>query len=219
MKRLFFLSLVIISCQLLIAQETTINPTKKELTLEEQTIYDLKHGGVLLVRLVSDRRKISELDKRVASNPNDTKTKERLRQVRADRKAFNREWSEALREHYKFSEIYFFYDYDAKRLVDGERSGFFLDDDLHVDKNIKLDRPFVVLGEGAAGDSGISAFIVMDESIRPLSRPFPYYFKKNDFWKVLFSVFDSKTPRHRNLDKVAKEINDAFDRYYEKSFS
>lgn len=200
------------------AQTTSDKPNQEEWTTEKEAIYNLKNGGALFVRLVSDSKKISELDKRVAANPNDTKTKERLRQVRADRQSFNREWVDALKENYTFSDIYFLYDYDTKRLLRGESSGFFLDEDLHVDPSIEIKQNFLILGEGGAGESGVSAFIVMDENARPLSRPFPYYFKKNDFWKVLFSIFDSKSPRYRNLDKIAKEINDSFNAFYDKSF-
>lgn len=203
---------------LLEAQTTSDKSNQEKWTIEKNAIYNLKNGGALLVRLVSDSKKISELDKRVAANPNDTKTKERLRRVRAERQSFNREWVDALKDNYTFSDIYFLYDYDTKRLIRGESSGFFLDEDLHVDPSIEIEQNFLILGEGGAGESGVSAFIVMDENARPLSRPFPYYFKKNDFWKVLFSIFDSQSPRYRNLDKIAQEINDSFNAFYDKSF-
>lgn len=189
---------------------------KRSISFEH--IRQLKDGA-LLVRLISDRKKIEALEQQSKAYPNDKKIAGKLEKAKVDRNEFNLNWIAELKANYYFSKLYFFYDYDSKLVNSNVRSGYFLNDNLDVDKEIKVEEPYIyILSEGTAGESGIAAFMMYDQNLKILEKPFPYYFKKNNFWKVLFGVFDSKSPRHRDLDILATEINEVFIEYYKKSF-
>lgn len=182
----------------------------------EEAIKTLK-GGYLLVRLTSDKRKIEELERQVSANPSDRKLAKKLASTIAHRREFNEKLTEGFEEHYDFSKVLYFYDYDAKKLLAGDRSGIFLNDFFEVDPDLSLDtEDFLVLSEGSAGDSGIEAYIVHDSLMDPLAKPFPYYYRRNDFFKVFFSVFDSKSPKYRNHTKVVKDMNESFYNFYSR---
>ena len=173
--------------------------------------------GYLLVRLTSDKRKIEELERQVAAYPSDRKLSKKLANTIAYRIEFNEKLKEGFEEHYDFSKVLYFHDYDAKKLLAGDRRGIFLNESFEVDPDISLGtEDFLVLSEGSAGDSGIEAYIVHDSKMDPLEKPFPYYYRRNDFFKVIFSVFDSKSAKYRNHTKVVKDINESFLNFYSR---
>src|SRR5690606_31535176 len=123
----------------------------------------------------------------------------------------------ALKEHYSFSKVLYMYDYESTQLLDGKRKGIFLSDELQPDPTISLETEhFYVLSFGSAGESGVDAYIILGPDLKEMSRPFPYYFKKNNFWKVLFSVVDSKSDTRADPEKVVKRIQTSFEEYYRK---
>jgi len=199
------------------AQESD-KPLRLQL-LEEANykIISLK-DGVLLVKLTSDRRKIATLEAQVAASPNDKRLAKKLKEAVEYRESFNQEWVSSLKDVYTFSELMFFYDYDAKQIADGVTSGIFMDETLRVIPDLSIeDSFFLVLGEGTTEESGLDAYLIHDQNLRPLAKPFPYYFRKNDFFKVVFSIFNSKASRHRSTEKVARDIQDSFTKFYEKA--
>jgi hypothetical protein len=182
----------------------------------DQAITALK-DGYLLVKLTSDRRKIEELERQVTASPSNKKLAKKLANTIAHREEFNEKFKAGLKESYDFSKVLFFYDYDAKKLLAGTREGFFLNEALEVDPTIALETEnFLILSEGSAGDSGIDAYIIHDAKMTPLAKPFPYYYRRNDFFKVFFSFLDSKSPKYRDHTKVAKDMNDSFYSFYDR---
>jgi len=174
--------------------------------------------GILLVKLTSDRRKIATLESQAAASPNDKKIKKKLEDAIAYREEFNKEWRASILNEYSFSEVMFFYDYDSKQLLENVKSGIFLDENFNIDPSLNIDNQFfLVLGEGTTEDSGMDAYIIYNSSMQPLNKPFPYYFRKNDFFRVVLSIFNSKAKRHRATDKIAKDIHEAFSKFYSRA--
>lgn len=186
-------------------------------TVTAKEAINILKDGYLLVRLTSDKRKIEELERQVLASPSDKKIAKRLAYTLAYRAEFNEKLRDGLTQYYDFSKVLYFYDYDAKKLLAGDKSGIFLNENFEVDPEIRLDTDdFLVLSEGAAGDSGIDAYIVHDSEMNPLEKPFPYYYRRNDFFKVFFSVFDSKSPKYRDHSRVVQDINESFNIFYNK---
>jgi hypothetical protein len=216
LNRILIVSLVIIGT--LQAVEAQGNRTMKspDRVQSEQAIQQLKEG-VLIIKLISDRKKIDVLKQQIKANPNDRKTQKELTRTIEHRNDFNQNLINGIKMEYSFSQVYYMYDYYASKLVQGVRTGIFLDDQLQpIDINLK-DKSIFVLGEGKAGESGIQAFIVHSDNMKPLAKPFPYYFKRNDFFKVFFSIFDSKSSKYRNLGKMARDMNRSFENFYKSS--
>ena len=182
----------------------------------ENAIQQLKEG-VLVVKLISDRKKIEVLNQNVVNNPNNAKARKELERTIQHRQEFNENLIQGLKDEYYFSSVVYMYDFEATKLVQGVRTGIFMNDELQKTDIDLTGKTIFVLGEGKAGESGIQAFIVHSDNMKPLEKPFPYYFKRNDFFKVFLSIFDSKSSKYRNLGKMAKDMNKAFESFYKSS--
>lgn len=222
MFQLNFLSILLFFTLIIFPESSYTQQEEVESTREnrhinaEEAIKKLRNG-YLLVRLTSDKRKVEELKRQVAANPSDKKIAKKLANTIAQRKEFNDKLRSAFSDHYDFSKVLYFYDYDAKKLLAGDMAGIFLNDSFEIDSDISLTTTdFLVLSEGSAGDSGIEAYIVHNANLEPLTKPFPYYYRRNDFFKVFFSVFDSKSSKYRSHDKVVKDINESFYNFYKR---
>jgi hypothetical protein len=174
--------------------------------------------GTLIIRFPSYRKKIEALEKAASSNPAKAEILQtNIAEIVQTRDREHKELMTALEAHYTFSKVLYMYDYESTKLLDGVRKGIFLTEDLSPDPSIAMaTEHFYVLSFGSAGESGVDAYIIHGPDLKEMSRPFPYYFKKNNFWKVLFSVVDSKSDTRANPEKVVKRIQSSFEEFYRK---
>ncbi len=177
-------------------------------------------SGVLVIRLVSDRRKEMTLLELAGENPSpDNKYFKKAVALRANRDSVNRDFIQEFRKHYTFSRIEFFYDYDTPKVKSGENSGFFLDPDLSLNPEINiegLDR--FVMTEDFLKSSGPEYYYILNDAFTLPPPYFPSRFRKNNFWNVFFSIFDPRIDKSRPVVKIANKVNDELNsllnRYY-----
>ena len=179
----------------------------------EMAIKNLK-AGVLLVRLPSERRKLEELDRRIASDRLDAKSRERLKglkeEVIKDRDKTNQEFVSAFSSKYNFSEIFFFYDTSSVAIKNGAQDGVFLDKEMNLVPSISLkSRPFLVLRSGSLKENttGLEALVVMNEQFEDLTRPFPYYVRMRGIGHLLAKVLNPGKVSRRSGLKLAEKLN------------
>jgi hypothetical protein len=86
--------------------------------------------GVLLVRLSNPTMKLEAM-RRSGQDENAKKVEQRNKQQ-------NKDLVEAFRNRYNFSLVYFFYSDHSRKVMKGERKGFFLNDSLEVDQAIEI---------------------------------------------------------------------------------
>ena len=208
--------LCILLCFPAISYAQDVSKREKEI-ISANAITELRKG-TLIIRFPSHRKKIDALEKIANSNQEKAKTiEDSITEIIEQRDREHKELIAALKEHYSFSKVLYMYDYESTQLLDGKRKGIFLSDELQPDPTISLETEhFYVLSFGSAGESGVDAYIILGPDLKEMSRPFPYYFKKNNFWKVLFSVVDSKSDTRANPEKVVKRIQTSFEEYYRK---
>ena len=188
----------------------------------ETAIANLKEG-VLLIRLSSERRKLEELDRRIANDKLDTKSRERLKRLKKevieDRDKTNQEFVKAFASKYDFSEVFFFYDTASVSLKRGVQEGVFLDEKMNLVPSMSLGgRPFLVLRSGSLKEntSGLEALVVMDEKFEDLARPFPYYVKMRGIGHLLAKLLSPDKVSRRSGQKLAEKLNEQLWAFHER---
>lgn len=147
--------------------------------IASSAIRDIK-DGVLIMRLSSEKRKIEELDKLIANPDVDENKRSRLLNLKEktfeENMAYNSAMYEGFNNHFDFAEVLFLYDTSMHKLLNGEQSGYFLNNKLEVDSSISLEnRSFRVARYGRTFNTKTNAkfFFVMDKNMNDLSLPFP----------------------------------------------
>ncbi len=149
-----------------------------------QTLQD----GVLIVRLVSNHRKI-EAYKEMLGNPEIGEgQKKRIERFLAETETKtgkrNRSIIQILKEEFKLCPLYFMHDTASHQLLKGARNGIFLNERLEIDPLAGIDNiPFLVLKFAFTDPSSTvraEAMIFMDEKMEELKAPFPYAFSVNN---------------------------------------
>ena len=188
----------------------------------EAAITNLKEG-VLLIRLSSERRKLEELDRRIANDKLNLKSRERLKRVKKevieDRDKTNQEFVEAFASQYDFSELFFFYDTASVSLKRGVQEGIFLDREMNLVSSMSLEgRPFLVLRSGTLKESttGLEALVLMDEDFEDLARPFPYYVRMRGLGHLLAKILSPGKVSRRSGKKLAEKLNERLWEFYER---
>lgn len=208
--------LCVLLCFPLISYAQDVSKEERE-KKSAKAISELRKG-TLIIRFPSHRKKIEALEKAANANPAKADIiQANIAEILAERDRDHSELVAAMKEHYTFSKLLFMYDFESRNLLDGAREGIFLSDELTPDPSIGMKTEyFYVLSFGSAGESGVEAYVVHDSNMNEMYRPFPYYFKKNNFWNVLFSVVNSKADRRIDPNKVVQRIQTAFEEYYRK---
>jgi len=188
----------------------------------ETAITNLKEG-VLLIRLSSERRKLEELDRRIANDKLDAKSRERLKRLKKevieDRDKTNQEFVTAFSNEYDFSELFFFYDTASVSLKRGVQEGIFLDKDMNLAPSISLEgRPFLVLRSGSLKEntSGLEALVIMDQEFEDLARPFPYYVRMRGIGHLLAKLLNPGKVSRRSGQKLAEKLNERLWEFHER---
>jgi hypothetical protein len=143
--------------------------------------------NVLLVRLRSYKRQIM-----LAEKNNNTKLKNKI----IERRDYeNKSIINAFREEFDFCPVYFFYNTDTKKILNGEYKNVFINTNLQKDSSIHFSsKEFLIteFGELSSDTSGGTDFSnygihTRDEKLNLISRPFPSFisgyfaFAKRDY--------------------------------------
>jgi hypothetical protein len=150
--------------------------------------------GALVVRLKTSQKGIDALRK-------DGKNEE-ADQKEAEQYLINKYIVRSFLDHYNFSKVYFMYSNYSDSLLDGRRSGFFLDSSLTVNPALKLDGNFYLIAERdyvynsslgfiredsarsvveAGNPTREMAIVVKNKYNHQLKGPFPYYVKDKTY--------------------------------------
>lgn len=205
----FFLMLVLIPITTQAQELTKVERTEKA----KQAIEDLE-GGTLVLRLKSKNNKISKLEELMASPTIKDETKNKLRKELEntidERNRYNLSLTNAFEEHYKFSDIYYIYDTASLSLKKGARSGIFLNKNLELDPSISIpDGTFFVIRTGTTDSStttGVEALVIMDQNLKDLVRPFPYYVRVNSISRLFTRVFNHKKLVRKDSNEIVQKL-------------
>lgn len=195
---------------------------KKNKALAEQAILTL-HDGALVIRLKSKRNKITKLEELLAKpdikESDAKKLRKELERTISERDEFNNALAAAFEKNYTFSGYYFIYDTASVALKNGEKSGFFLDENLEVDPKIQLTQDsFFLIYNGtldATDRSGMEALIILDRRFEVVPAPFPYYTRVNSFWRVFERVFSPRNAIKKDAYKIVAALNKNLKEYFQ----
>ncbi|MGB3075335.1 MAG: hypothetical protein WBB36_08430 [Chitinophagales bacterium] len=173
-------------------------------------IKNLKQGA-LVMRLNFKTKAINALLK--ADNPNGAN------QIRYQQAEINSVIMNAFSKHFKFCPV-FFISYDSTfAFVEGRRSAIFLDNNLQIDTAIKPATDFFLVAElgtletKVASDELIdgqetaqhglidNALVILNENLRPLHDPFPYYVRQQQNWDSRIKKLDKKFQKYYEMNK------------------
>ena len=174
----FFLSLCL-ELPAQIAESTNFKERRSEAC---QCLQAMNEGGVAIVRLTSNSRKIEQLESMKRSKKVSKKKKKKyaqqIKEIKAETRAENELVMEAFTTKYDFSEVLFMYDYSFHELSAGKQNGYFLNRALEMDSTIDLaDRYYRVIRYGFPNGSGqkrTKGLVVTDENNVDMLPPFPY---------------------------------------------
>ncbi len=111
---------------------------KRRNAVSKWQINQLKNGA-LVVRLHNNKKLIDGLRKMGKADLATQKEYEMM--------AINKNIVLAFQKYYTFSKVYFFYSHHSDTLLNGTRSGIFLDSNLVVDPSIEMKEKFYLLAE------------------------------------------------------------------------
>ncbi|MBL7895798.1 MAG: hypothetical protein JNK50_10950 [Bacteroidia bacterium] len=111
---------------------------KRRTAISKWQINQLKNGA-LVVRLHNNKKLIESLRKMGKADLATQKEYEMM--------AINKNIVLAFQKYYTFSKVYFFYSHHSDTLLNGTRSGIFLDSNLVVDPSIEMKEKFYLLAE------------------------------------------------------------------------
>jgi len=218
-KRLFSLLLILSS----VSSITSFAQSNK-IETSIQTIKELKQG-ILIVILPSYHKKIKELEK-IESNPiTKASTKKRhnrlIKSAKEDQQKIAHRIQQDFIENYDFSEFAFIYDTATVHLLKNDlKKGVFLKDEKQIDLT---DKSIFFLRYGHTDvntTTGIGAWIVTDNQLQDLQRPFPYFISVFRPLSVMVNaIFRSSQSKlittSRNENKgIGLALNDKFWNYY-----
>lgn len=179
-------------------------------------IKQLKDGAIA-VRLHSRSEAIAKL--RTMGNEEDAHNIERMQREE------NKEIIQAFKSELKFCRVYFFFADSTDALIEGRRSGFFVNDSLQVDPAITLREKFFLIAEKGipvlpqkydptqqdpvTKDHGYltEAIIIVDQNLKQLKKPFPHF--ANEPFPASLSPSD--------WNKKVEVLNTKLNSFYKKS--
>lgn len=161
-------------------------------------INELKEGA-LVVRLKTNKKLIDALK---AQGKNDLALEKLKEQY-----AINKNTLYAYRDFFTFCKVYFIYSNSTDSLIDGARSGVFLDSNLNIDPTIVMAEKFYLLAERDYGYNSSIGFVPEDSARKVIEKgnpvremavilknkyghqlkgPMPYYIKEKNFLNAAF---------------------------------
>ena len=174
---LLFMAVILINSVPASAQQWSASSEEK-LQAYEQLI-DLQ-GGMLVVVLKADRKKMTQLKKILANEntkPNQKKKAEKqLKKSMREKKNFHLDLVKSFQLIYTFSDNRFIYDHDVVHAMDGQ-PGLFLNEDLEYDRTLVISKNQSVYyareGYSSTDGSRVLSYMVYDDAGAELGYPFP----------------------------------------------
>lgn len=157
-------------------------PEETRIAIAKSALQKLKDKSTtLIVRLPSNHKKMTELERLAESKNLDPQKAMRMKEVlvttRAMTPAFNTRLMTSFYENYDFSEVLFIHDTASVSLKNGATSGIFLDKRVQPDANIELKTDeYLILHidyDGFPEAMNINDFDVLDMQLKKLPNPFP----------------------------------------------
>jgi hypothetical protein len=178
--------------------------------------------GTLIVKLPTHTAKLKAMkklanDETVSPNKRD-RLKMLIENTEKEALAFQRNMVLAFDSVYTFSEVLFTFDQQYDQLKAGKLDGIFLDDDLQINPNIKATQlPFFVLRFGSTnreGSYGVEAMVIMNDQLKDMQSPFPYYQKTADLRAVVGRLLPAENQDQRDAIRQVKRLNKKLFNYY-----
>lgn len=203
-------------------------PEETRIAIAKSALQRLKDKSTtLIVRLPSNHKKMTELERLAKSKTLDPQKAMRMKEVlittRAMTPAFNVRLMTSFYENYDFSEILFMHDTASISLKNGLTSGIFLNTRVQTDANIELKTAeYLILHvdyDGFPEAMNINDFDVLDMQLKKLPNPFPQdartgvllnmglLFNKDAGMKQFLVM-------NKMVEKYNKKLNKAYDKYF-----
>lgn len=155
-------------------------------------------GGVLIVRLESNRKKIAALEEMIRRSDLSQKQYQRVQKqldvAKVNARTQTVEYLQAFKSYYDFSEVVFMFDFQTPEYKKGEIS-FFDTDEQEVSHSAVLSRDHLVLSQGSSPYNASKVLEFLTDDLGPIGKPAP----KSHFG--VFSFFTSKDVRIMRLNR------------------
>ena len=196
MRIVFLLSILV-----LMVLGSCYTPTVIQDTASSEDIRNLKQG-YLLVRLRNVDRQVALLRQR--------RQRTQANRIRVQQKLTNARIVEAFRDHFDFCPVYFFYSNNSRNVIERSLDSLVLDHQmLPVDSGLLTDKKFLAAEfadiQPPADGAGLPALIVMNDELRQLADPFPYYVRTTVLGKEDME------------DNAVRLLNEKLTAFYEQS--
>ncbi|MGZ4094902.1 MAG: hypothetical protein ACXVNQ_00905 [Bacteroidia bacterium] len=173
---------------------------KRKNTIAAWQINQLKEGA-LVVRLKTNQKLFDALTTQGNNNMALEKEKEQY--------VINRNTYAAYKDYFKFCKVYFIYSNSSDTLMNGARTGIFLDSNLKVDPSITMNEKYYLLAERDYGYNSSIGFVKEDSARKvvetgnpvkemaivlknkyghQLKGPFPYEIKEKNFMDATYDI-------------------------------
>ena len=223
MIKLTFIALILFG---LFYQGNTQSEICNDWTLQERRelaaewINEIAASGIVVV-MESRSRQISYLESQLKKTKNDKserskkRTQKQLDELTAKALDKAEETIEAFNEHFEFSDIYFIWDHDMRHVLNQSDTALFLANDLTYLDNSPFEATnevyFLIRGRAdrSSGRSGMEGFLIRNKELNPLCAPFPFFLARNqnNFFNVIFSIFNPDLYSERPMSQVAEMFN------------
>ena len=172
-------------------------------------IQDLKEG-VVLIRLHTDAAIVAQMKKMHQNKL----LKSKLQEIETR----NKEIYMAFNSGYTFTQVYFFYGTDSKKVLDKDYNNIFIGKDLKIDTLIVLpsNKPIYVIDVGdiyfESFGGHFDGMMVLEKDLTPLKKPFPYYVRRRSGMPILKrSYLDMVLILQNELEGFYKEASTGFE--------
>ncbi|MEQ8703892.1 MAG: hypothetical protein RIC19_08220 [Phaeodactylibacter sp.] len=184
-------------------------------------------SGTLIIRLPSNRRKITALRDALENDQNNVQRQKwlekELQATHEQTQTFNNNMYRAFQESYDFSDIRYTYDYFTPELKAGQFTGHFLNADLEPDEGISLGKkPVFILSFGRTNkdfSDGVEAMVVLGEQLKSPPPPFPYYQRLNDFQAFWGNLFPRDDQNEWDALRLVGKLNGKLYKFYNRNVS
>lgn len=188
MKYLSWIILVLMtSTTYLQAQRDDMLLQRERKAYAQRSIKELKSAGVMVLRLKTNHRQIKQLEKTLA-HPDLSPSKRKRHQELLDytittRDSFNHAFLRAFHQVFDFCPVLVVYDTCTQDLLDGVRSGIFLDKNGQLDPNIGTNAAHIFIVNYKKKSAEFPFDILRIRRLEEkLAEPFPYYVSIRASW-------------------------------------
>ncbi|MCB0639281.1 MAG: hypothetical protein KDC54_21795 [Lewinella sp.] len=179
----------------------------------------LRTDGVV-IRVPTRTAKITAMEDLLAdgnlSTANHARLERRLVELREETRAYNHLLMGLFREIYATGPLYFVPDTAMHTLLDGERRGLTLTDELELDPASVLPDHFLILRidyTDASQQARAEGFIFSDDQMADLAAPFPVATVFNNAWYALNQLLAPGKADEIRLRKTIERIQQRLERF------